>query len=469
MPKQTDFIGSIFEPGWRLEETHIDFVIIGPKYAYKIKKKVKFSFVDYSTLAKRKYFCEREIELNRRYSPSVYLGTVPIFYNEKIVDYAVKMKTLPEARRLDRLLDKNLVTKAMIRRLAGEIARFHKRARTDSKIQAFGDPKHLWKVYEKDFLERNVHKNAVSPKMLQEILGYLEGYLKNRKDLFLERMKAGKIKDLHGDLHPENIFYTNKPIIFDCIEFNDNFRYIDVAAEISFLLMELEFHGKQALHDELLAAYIKISGDNGILKLLNFYKCHFASVRGFVCSLAIECDKAKEYFKLAHAYAWKKTRLIAIGGVIGTGKSTLAKELSNKFGLKLINSDRVRKELARIPLYARTKPGLIDKLYSTEFSERTYKTMLSQAEEALKQGNGVILDATFSRRKLRKGLLELANKYATDFQYIEMTAPKKTLIKRLTGRKRTVSDAGPELLQKFIQEYEPPIEIPKENYLRICQ
>lgn len=419
----------------RVEETHIDHVLIGTKYAYKIKKPVKFSFVDFSTLAKRKYFCEEEIKLNRRYSPSLYLGVVPLKENGKIVDYAVKMKALPASKRLDVLLRQNKVSRQMIRNLAREVWRFHKKAKPASGKLHDNFPD-IW-----PFIGR-----TISQASFYKIKSFNDSFLHHNRHLLAVRIK----KDLHGDLHSTNIFYLDKPYIFDCIEFNPKLRHIDPAAEISFLLMDLEFSKKEALAKEFLAAYISKSRDYPALKLINFYKCHYACVRGLVASLAKDYQLAKKYFGLAEKYASGRPLLIAIGGMIGSGKTSLAKQLGEKLGLPVLNSDRVRKDLA----------GSKPRSYTPAFTKKTYSTLLSQGERLLDQQNGVILDATFAPPGVRQKLVALSKRKKADLHFIELTASPKTLLKRLQARKKGISEAGPELLPIFSKNYHSPKEFP---------
>lgn len=439
-----EHIKAYIDLGFHLEETHIDYVLIGPKYTYKVKKTIKLPFVDYSTLQKRKYFCEKELELNRRYSPEIYLGVVPIYLKGKLVDYAVKMLTMAQNQRLDKLLDKNHVSKAMIRHLAQEIARFHKKAKViaiKNKIQK------LIKTIDLNFI---TVKQFTSKDTYSYLYNYLMGFIGQNHKLISSR----PIKDLHGDLHAENIFYIKKPYLFDCVEFEPHFRQINTAAEIAFLLMGLEFRGKKKLSDSLLKYYLRANPDKNLLKLLGFYKCHYACVRGFVSGLSKDRTTAKKYFALAKKYA--DPQLIIISGKIGTGKSTLAKKFQKQTGYQIIQSDQVRKQLAGVPLFKKAPL----KFYSEAYSIKTYKQMLQNAAGCLQNDQGVILDATFSKKQYRKWLMDLIHKNALNYLYVETRLPEKIVFKRLKRRKHSVSDAGPELARELNKTYEPPNEIP---------
>ncbi|MFA4966752.1 MAG: AAA family ATPase [Candidatus Margulisiibacteriota bacterium] len=452
MKKQNlpEFIKALKKPGVKLAETHISWVLIGPRYTLKIKKPVKFNFLDFSSLAKRKHFCEEELKLNQRFSPSIYLGLVPIFAKDKrkIIDYAVMMKTLPSENRLDRLLSKNKVTPQMIKKITEEIWRFHRRAKTGKTISNFGKPDHLRRVYEKDFKALNQFiGKSLSENTYRQIHAFTTHFLARRRDLFNLRIKEKAIRDMHGDLHSENIFYYKKPYIFDCIEFNSDFRYIDRAAEIGFLLMDLEFRGKANLAKLLLQTYLQKSRDYDLLKLLNFYICHFARVEGLVYSLSGNFKLARRYLQFALSYVKAKPCLIAVGGLIGTGKSTLAKALAGKLGAIILQTDAIRKE------FESPSP------YSLVCIRKTYQTLFSRAEKLLKQGRSVVLDASFSKKLFRKRLIKLAVKTNADFLFVETVLPDKLILKRLQERPKGISDAGPQLLVPFKKNYEPPAEI----------
>lgn len=432
------------------EETHISRVLVGPRYTYKIKKPVRFPFVDYSTRAKRKHFCEEEVRLNRRYSPSLYLGVVRLGNGE----YAVKMRTLPSSKRLDKLLAKGKVTPGMIRRIADEIWHFHKKA--ERKKSKYGSPGHLHHIIEDNF--KLIAK--FRGKSTSRLRAYLFRFIMQHRDLLRQRIKQGYIRDLHGDLHSQNIFYHQRPYIFDCIEFNPGFRLIDCAAEISFLLMDLESRGKKNLAKLLLKVYLEKSKDAGSLSLLSFYKCHYACVKGLVRCLSHDFKQARRYFKLAEQYAAEKPYLLAVGGIIGTGKSTLAKGLAEKINAILLRTDEIRITLPGIAKITRRRFGFRKGRYSPFFIRKTYNTLFSKARKLLEDGKNVVLDASFSRKIFRQQLIRLARAIKPKFKFIETVLPNRTIIKRLKNRRGNVSDAKAWLLKPFKRSYQSPVEIP---------
>ncbi|MFA5839517.1 MAG: AAA family ATPase [Candidatus Margulisiibacteriota bacterium] len=469
-----NFIKRLKTSNFKLIETHIDYVLVGPKFTYKIKKNVKFDFVDYTSLAKRKHFCLEEIRLNRRYSSEIYLEVVPVKLSfdgkyafggkGKTIDYAVMMKTLPNERRLDILLAQNRVTPKMMEQIALAVLAFHSKAKTSRQIQAFGSWQHRIKVIDLNYYELDkFYKKIINKNIYCEGKSFLHNFVYEHKLIFKNRMQKGKIKDLHGDLHAGNIFYLNKPYIFDCIEFNQEFRYIDVAAEISFLLMELEFKGHKELAEVFLRTYLEQSKDWELLALLDFYKCHYAIVRAMVTAMEGKLGLTQKYLKLAGKYANPKPLLIAIGGMIGSGKSTLAKKIAAELGLSILQSDKIRKTLASIPFYSRPDKRALKELYSPDFTKRTYASLYDQAEKYLSANESVILDASFARIELRRPLISIAKKTKADFFFIESKAPEKVILKRLRIRQKEkrISDAGVSLYYSFKKQYQTPNELKK--------
>lgn len=276
----------------KLIQTHISQIFLTGKYAYKIKKPVNFGFLDFTTLAKRKFYCQREFKLNRRLSPDLYLGVLPITKEGKIIDWAVKMRRLPQKKIMSELLKKNKITKAILGKLAQIIAQFHQKAKADKHYGGIKAVKFNWdENFEQvgDFY--SVKKKA------NEFMGL-------NKRLFQKRMKEGKVRWCHGDLHSGNIFIVGKKIyIFDCIEFNKRFACIDVAKDIAFLAMDLDFYKKPQLADFLIKGYVEQTKDRELLKVLNFYKCYLAFTRGKINSFQNKKELAKKYFNLALRYA----------------------------------------------------------------------------------------------------------------------------------------------------------------------
>jgi aminoglycoside phosphotransferase family enzyme len=233
-----------------LIETHISWLLLNDRFVYKIKKPLKFSFLDFSTFEKRKYYCEEEVRLNRRLSPEIYLGVVPVVEKDgefafegvgRVIDHAVKMKRLPQERRMDILLDQGEVTQEHVVRIAHTVADFHQRIEViDDK--RFGS----WQIVKRQIDDLANHRDTIEEAcglgdVVDLIVERSDAFIEKNKEMFEERQKEGAIRDCQGDLHSANIFIVDdKPIIFDCIEFNEDFRFIDVASEIAFMYMDLE-------------------------------------------------------------------------------------------------------------------------------------------------------------------------------------------------------------------------------------
>lgn len=309
----------------RMVQTHISWVYITDTVVYKVKKPVDFGFLDFTSLPGRKYFCEQEIRLNRRLSPHIYLDVVPVTDEGDyaafggrgpIVDYAVKMNYIPEEKLLRRFLDRKDIITDVLARVAEKIARFHSQAESSPEIDAFGSIETIKRNTDENFDQTlNYIGKSVSRDQWNAIKDYTNRYYIDKRALFEERVAEKRIRDCHGDLHLDHIYVTDPVTIVDCIEFNERFRYSDVAADIAFLSMDLEFNGYWDLAETLMKFYIRYSGDEGIPKVLNFYKVYRAVVRGKVISFKIDDPHISEegkqdsvklagrYFSLAHKYA----------------------------------------------------------------------------------------------------------------------------------------------------------------------
>lgn len=275
-----------------LIQTQISYVFVADTLVYKVKKPVDFGFLDYSTLDKRLALCLKEVQLNQRLCPDAYLGVVPVTEDGgrivmdgtgNILEYAVQMRLLPGESMMDNLLPKNRVTPEMIQQVAGKLAGFHAGAATGGEIDAYGALEVVTKTVEDIFVRDGLHIGDLIPKNdYENILDYERSFLRDNSELFEKRITDGRIRDCHGDLHAQHICFCDDICIYDCIEFSDSLRYIDVTADIAFLAMDLDRYGKQNLAELFINTYVEKSGDTDILKLLNFYKTYRAGVRYMV-------------------------------------------------------------------------------------------------------------------------------------------------------------------------------------------
>ena len=305
-------------------QTHISFVFLVDEYVYKVKKAVNLGFLDFTTLDKRRFFCEKEVEVNRRLCPDMYLEVVPINKSKyikmkgegKTVEYAVKMKRLPQERIMTNLLNQGKVDRKLIDKIAKIVADFHRKAETSEKINEFGSLKIVEFNWKENFDQTADYiGKTISQYDFKRIRTNIEEFISAKKALIKKRVTDGRVRDCHGDMHSGNIFVTDKIYIFDAIEFNDRIRYSDVAADVAFLAMDLEFRKNADLSKFFVKKYIEYSGDEELAKLIPFYKCYRAYVRGKVIGFRLkdpsigagekeEAQKdANAYFKLAAKYA----------------------------------------------------------------------------------------------------------------------------------------------------------------------
>lgn len=289
---------------YELIETHISWLLLDEEHVYKIKKPVKFSFLDFTTLEKRKYFCEEEVRLNRRLAPEIYLGVVPMGD-----DYAVKMKRLDNEKMMDKLLKQDKVTEDDVRKIAEIIADFH------GKIEVikgnYGTSEIAWKqIVDLGNFKDTIEKACGIGNKVDTILEGSRNFIEKNKELFSKRINEGKIRDCHGDLHSGNIFLVDGIVIFDCIEFSKDFRYIDVANEIAFMSMDLDAFGREDFSKLFVDTYLAKTGDEELRKLLPLYKCYRANVRAKIAAIDYSQhpgdepkERIKKYTELAERYA----------------------------------------------------------------------------------------------------------------------------------------------------------------------
>ncbi len=307
-----------------LVQTQMSFVFLTGDYVYKVKKPVDLGYLDYTTLERRRHFCHQEVVLNKRLCPEAYLGVVHIAEKDgkfavegrgKVVEYAVKMRQLPLNRTMDNLIRGNQLSKEMVAQVARRLVEFHQGAETSDEIRRYGDLGILKTNTEENFDQTEKYIGiSISRQTYDAITAYTRSFIKGNAALFRQRMKEGRIRDCHGDLHAAHVCFSDGICIFDCIEFNDRFRYCDVANEIAFLAMDLDYLGRPDLSELFVEAYVESAKDQGLLQLLDFYKCYRACVRGKVESFKLDdphltveekgraLDAARRYFELAQSY-----------------------------------------------------------------------------------------------------------------------------------------------------------------------
>jgi aminoglycoside phosphotransferase family enzyme/predicted kinase len=468
-----------------VRQTHLSVVCLVGEEAYKLKKPVRFSFVDFTDPEQRRRCCEEEVRLNRRLCPGVYLGVAPLYRDPApggrwsfvpspgatVVDHAVRMRRLPEERLLSHLLAQGEVTTADAVRLAELVAAFHRDVGTSDEAREAGGPEQKQAAILGNFEATEALVGSVFPSGL-----YRAVEARARRDLeaLLPRLRRraaeGRIVDGHGDLHARNIFLTEPPVIFDCIEFRPSFRCGDVAFEVAFLVMDFIHRGRPDLARAYLAAYVARSGDTELPSLMPAAISYRAMVRAKVASLAAsdpgledadreaERAEARRYLRLAAASALGDAPLLVFScGLPGSGKSHLLEALARCSGWPCLASDRLRKELAGV---APTDP-LPEEAYTPEARARTYGELVRRAGEALEAGP-VLLDANFPTRRERARVRALAERAGGRAVALWIRGDEALVRERLAARERgetvSASDAGVRVYEQLRGGFEEPQE-----------
>jgi aminoglycoside phosphotransferase family enzyme/predicted kinase len=469
-----------------VHQTHISVVFLAGPFAYKVKKPVALGFLDFSTSAKRAFFANEEVRLNRRLAPSVYLGVVPICQvgeNLKIegsgepIDWAVKMTRLPDESRLLNKVQRGEVDRGVIELFAERIAGFHASAAAGEAISAYG---------RFEVVARNARDNLAQASSLvgtticsavfDRVASLTERALAGLRPLIDARAERGVTRDTHGDLRLDHLYYfpERRPpedvIVVDCIEFNESFRYADPIADMAFLAMDLIFHGRRDLADAFREAYLRAARDDEGRALLLFYTAYRAAVRGKVEGIKLSeqeipleereaaQENARSHWLLALGELEspnKRPCLVLMMGLPGCGKSTLARGLAERAGFVVLRSDLVRKELAGLGPTFRASAAFETGIYSAEQTERTYAECVKRAEGLLLEGRRVIVDATFREDGRRRTFLALARRRCIPALALHCRADLFSIRKRLEERQGDVSDADWQVLVDVERRWEP--------------
>jgi hypothetical protein len=375
---------------------------------------------------------------------------------------------------LDRLVDRNEVSEEDIRAVARTIADFHARAERGTRIDIGGSMETLLRNCLENFQQLSTFiGRTISGHLLVELQEWTDGWLRSRSLLFAERVEGGFIRDCDGDIHLANICLLDHPYIFDCIEFNERFRWIDTAADIAFLLMDLDCHGRADLAHVALDEYRECSGDRHLDCILPFYKVYRAVVRAKIASItmdSVDIDEttrsssavqARRYLDLARHYmamAPTRPRLVITCGLMGSGKSYVAGLLAPRIAAVVLSSDRVRKEMAGIPLDQHAHADYREGIYSPAFSNAVYLELLARTGTELRTGCSVIVDASFQRQDDRELFKRLADSCGADFCMVATRCDEETTRHRLKERSRqrhAVSDGRWEIFPLQKQDFEP--------------
>jgi uncharacterized protein len=497
-----DLIRQMLQPGLyphpvqepiQLLQTHISYILLTGEYAYKVKKPVNFGFLDFTTLEKRHHFCQEELRLNRRLSPELYLAVVPIVQDSDssririsetdlgtIVDYTIQMRQFPQEALLSQLFQQDKLTPEMVQELGLLVAQFHTNAEIQVDLQSYGSLTSIQQVAANnyDISEAFIESETTTGSgvtqnrtQLTETQNFTHQFFTEHADWFLQRQAEGKIREGHGDLHLNNIcFYPNKIRIFDCIEFNPEFRIIDVMYDVAFLVMDLEFQGRVDLANLFLNTYLEHTGDYWGAALMPLYLSMRAYIRGNINSLTVQdsvipatektksLQLAKAYYRLAWDYTQRSHgQLLLMSGLSGSGKSSIARQLAQRLNALHLRSDAVRKHLSSTPLYQRgdTNGTFGSGIYTPEMTAKTYDYLLELGLFLAQQGWTVILDAKYDRQALRQTALAAATAAQLPIHFIQCTAPVEVLRDRLKARTGDIADATADMLDAQIKVAEP--------------
>ena len=467
----------------QLIETHISWVILTGDFAYKIKKPVDFGFLDFSTIEKRQHFCKQELDLNRRLAPAIYLGVVAITGTADkpclsgsgpVFEYAVKMTQFPQSAQLDNKLAAGELKLEHMDAIAHMVADYHQSTNVADETMDYGNKETLYQPVEENFRQINKHLDSEHyTDKLTALSQWSKSELAKQQAVFLQRKADGFIRQCHGDMHLRNLLWLdNKPMAFDCIEFNPELSWIDVISEIAFLIMDLQHRQQHQLASRFLNSYLEVTGDYAGLSVLPYYLCYRALVRAKVNVLRlvqknITVDVRKQslaafesYLHLAAAYTQQQTaKLIIMRGLSASGKSTVSQQLLETLGAIRIRSDVERKRLFGIDsdnnVACDKTPGKIDSgIYSAQASVQTYKKLAELAAEIIRAGYIVIVDAAFLKHEQRKPFQLLAKHLAVSYIIMEITAPAEVLRQRINKRKNDVSDADLSVLEHQLANWQ---------------
>ena len=471
-------------PDWGEEDlpieiirTHISMILLGKRRVLKLKKPIDLGFLDYTTLQKRLESCKAEVELNSRLCPGYYLGVQAISRIDgelrfsdhgPVVEYGVIMKRLPTDQMLDRLVARGEVAEVTIQRIADRLVEFHRTARRGPEIDVFGSPEVIARNWQENFDQTAPYiDRSIAAETHRSIRDWVTRWLEEHQEFLRTRVNERRICDGHGDIRAESICVTNGLCIFDCIEFNERFRCSDLANEVAFLAMDLDARGRPDLGYHFVEQYGLRSKDEGLFKLLQFYRCYRAYVRGKVQSFRLDdvdltalerevaAVRARRYFDLALRYSspLHKPYVIVVSGLAGSGKTSLARAIGGELCLRVVSSDTVRKTLFGITEGFGYGVGP----YSSDANRLTYKTMIELGRDLVVQNRGVVLDATFKRKEDRAIAREMALRGGAEWRVIDCYLPPQLVHERLEQRAKLndgLSDATWETYLRQRRDFE---------------
>ena len=472
----------------RVIETQVSWVLLTGEYVYKIKKELNFGFLDFSTLDKRQYYCEEELRLNQRLAPDIYQAVVTISGSENlpsisatllitepekaqqplslnpqsytVIEYAVRMRQFDPESGLDKLLQQNKFEAPWIEQLAEQLAKFHQQLPTVASNSPWGEPSNIWQLVSDNYLHTlDFCTDEADLEHLTKLYTQTTEQYMALEATFRERRKLGFIRECHGDLHLGNVtLFENKLRLFDCIEFNLQFRWIDTCSDLAFLLMDLEANGKYSWANITLNRYLELSGDYQCLQILNFYKSFRSMVRAKVATLGPSANHQSfvKYLRLTQHYQRSsKPTLILMHGLSGSGKSYVSRKI-----IKNIPAIRISSQVQRERLHKELlKKGKKLDLHSPEINARLSQHLLTLAQNILKMGYSVVVDGTFLKQHFRQNYLNLAEQLNIQITIVSCVCEEKLLKARLVRGINTRSNASNFSLERLAHQltYQQPL------------
>lgn len=474
-------------------ETHISRVFLVGDTAWKLKKPVDYGFLDFTTPERRRAACEAEVRLNARFSPEVYLGVEAVYRapdgsirvgppgpGDEVLEPVVRMRRLPDAWRADTRLAAGDLDFDAVERIAARVAAFHAACRRDAETDRYGTVEAIGANVRENLVQsREILGRVLDLDAAEEVEAGQIRFLESEGARLQARIAAGRVRDGHGDLRLEHVYLRpdGGVTVIDCIEFNERFRYADVAADLAFLAMDLTAKGRADLAEHLLGSYAMAANDYELFGVVDFYEGYRAWVRakvaGFLAAdpAALPAlreharEEARRYFLVALGTG--RTRVlppmvVALGGPVAGGKSTLAREVSRWLAAPIVEADRTRKWMVGVAATTRLNEGTWSGAYDPGFTERVYAELVRRGAQVVASGRPVVLDASFRAARFRALARRMAEVAGVPFRFLECTAPRDVLAARLVEREQDparVSDARVGMLDDFLRAWEPVDEL----------
>lgn len=452
------------DPWAVVRETHSGTVVLLGDRAYKVKKPVALGFLDFTERSTRRQVCEREVDLNRRLAPDVYLGVGGLVEPDGTTEPVVVMRRMPEDARLSGLLRRGVDVTDDVDRIARVLGAFHSGAARGPHIDVQGSRMAITARWDASFEQTRPYAGTVLPGvLLTEIETLVHEFLAGREDLFADRVRRGAIVDGHGDLTTDDIFcLPDGPRLLDCLEFDDALRHLDRLDDVSFLAMGLEDAGAPALAAQLVETWAELVGDPAPPALVHHFIAYRAFVRAKVgCLSGAQLDRPAPERVTAYAEMARDhllagaVSLVLVGGPPGVGKTTLAHDVADRLGMVVLSSDRLRKEAAGLDPHTAAGADFGSGIYSPARTRATYADMLRRADLLLRRGESVVLDASWTDELERDLAVSLAGTAHAHLVQLRCELDADAAAHRIRDRRSDISDADEQVAARMRRQEVP--------------